>query len=236
MGFWQGIYGMSLKLSQALRQIQEFLAHSKDETVITCVKIEKNDPTDQECTEFDALLRTVYTAGVPAGRLYQDTTTMLSLGDVRGHVVLLRRDRKATFGLLANDGWPSNPTKAFPVNDPKYYAEHEFQFYANGTLQGTIDEKFTHVEMSLDTAHTDPDAARWWPMIFASASLKTAPSAGGLLPLELRDGRERLQRTRLLLPDREDPVPIRDDHHGLPRGARSEALINLVLALNPLRA
>lgn len=173
---------MPLTLSTALREIREFLAHNTEETVITCVNMQRPlldgqaSPTDTECQEFDALLHKVYMAGVVPNRLY-DRTAIPTLDEVRGCVALLRRDRLASFGMRANDGWPDNDTKEFSVRGAAFFVEDEYKFFATGTLQGTIDEKYPHVEKALDKARTVLTPG-YWPIIFTSATLKTLPLAG----------------------------------------------------------
>ncbi|MSP14473.1 MAG: hypothetical protein EXR62_16155 [Chloroflexi bacterium] len=149
-----------------LPAIKTFLAQQGTETVILCVNQEGGSSASPQGHGFNGLLHKFMMAGVTQNKLY-DRPEMPKLADMKGCVVLMRRDAGANFGIQAQ-GWPPDKKDTFfsPAGNPKIKFSIQ-DAYAYGTDYLTA--KWRNVKDQLAVAAGRSDGEAWY-INFTSAS------------------------------------------------------------------
>lgn len=155
-----------------LPTVQAFLDLYPSEIVILCVNHEfglgghSNDTPNSQGLDFDGLLHELFMKGVTPNRLYDQQATP-RLADVRGCVVLMRRDANASFGILAM-GWPNDGKGVFPAPPPgpQFSAQDAYSY---NLMEDALAAKWRNVLSQLNAAVSGSDGALWY-LNFTSAS------------------------------------------------------------------
>jgi hypothetical protein len=187
LGIFHAKYTQNLWLGKnVLPDVSQFLVDNPNE----CVVLLFNRAVDGD-PAYDQLLHDLLCGnpaknilpGVATNKLYdRDDATSLKLSDLKGCVVLMRRDPEASFGLrmwgLKDDNADDPITvggAAMRVQDAYEYAQSAGSYIAGA--------KWPNVKKMLDAAKTDSGT---WFVNFTSAS-HTPPTLGGY-PLDVSSG------------------------------------------------
>ncbi|MFI1920119.1 phosphatidylinositol-specific phospholipase C domain-containing protein [Nocardia sp. NPDC020380] len=191
LGLFHGHYFQNVWLKKdILPDVNDFLAKNPSECVIFCVKRETSDGED-----IDEALHTVLMENLPANGLYDANDPTIfdrTLENLKGCVILLRRDQPRTYGLDVSN-WPNNsayssfecpapqviPSSETPRHPAVATGKIELQdAYAVSAATRGIAEKWPNVKAHLDRASSGPLVPLQWYMNWTNASLSTLPVLG----------------------------------------------------------
>jgi hypothetical protein len=151
--------------------LKQFLIDNPTETVVLCVHHEFglaghcNDTPNPRGRDFDGLLHDLLMRGVTTNKLY-DQPAMPKLARLGGCIVLMRRDKGATFGIRQLDQWPGDSTGTFTsgIGNVKFSVQDAY-----GYASDYLTAKWRNVRDQLQAAANRKDGAAWY-INFTSAS------------------------------------------------------------------
>jgi 1-phosphatidylinositol phosphodiesterase len=160
---FHGSIPLFTSLPEILGQIYSWLGGSSTEALIVSIK-QENDPVNSTTTFDAAVLQLLQ----QQKQLWNVSTTMPQLGDIRGKIQLVRR-YVGTIGIDATS-WPDNvPTFNISLPNGALVVEDRYDYDGVVGLDLVVTNKTNYVLTSLGAAQTDTNNANWY-ISFSSAS------------------------------------------------------------------
>lgn len=190
LGIFHANYSQYLWLGrEVLPAVSQFLVENPDE----CVILMFNRAVDGDAS-YDTLLHDLLlgnpSKGIPQGvatnKLYdRDDATSLKLADLKGCVIVLRRDPEATFGIQLRDMKEDQADQTICAGNINMRIQDAYE-YSQSAGSYIAEAKWTNVKAMLDAARSRAASPTTWFVNFTSAS-HSPPTLGGY-PWDIASG------------------------------------------------